>query len=166
MPLTDHPLGNYRFLPGISPYSCGVVSSPGFEIVHVAFQQPVAFRQGFREIEKFLADQKRPKAALCGIELRSPKPYTFEGFKQFNAEYTAILKEWGVFVADVNPVARTNVAPVIDPPKEPVLYGFSFSKKHRTVHFPHSSLRVPVSCPKEFCLAKGSSPLGTRRRPD
>ena len=35
MPLVDHPVGNYRFLPGIAPYSCGVVSAPGYEIVHV-----------------------------------------------------------------------------------------------------------------------------------
>ena len=38
MSLTDHPTGNYRFLPGIAPYSCGVVSSPAFEIVQVTFQ--------------------------------------------------------------------------------------------------------------------------------
>ena len=129
MPLTDHPLGNYRFLPGISPYSCGVVSSPGFEIIHVTFQQPVPYRQGFDAIEKFLAEQGRPKAALCAIELRSPKPFTFDGFSQFNSQYASILKEWGVFVDGVNPVARTNVAPVVVPPKEPALYGFSFTKE-------------------------------------
>ena len=35
MALIDHPTGNYRFLPGIAPYSCGVVSAPGYEIAHV-----------------------------------------------------------------------------------------------------------------------------------
>ena len=119
MPLVEHPLGNYRFLPGIAPYSCGVVSSPGFEIVHVTFQRPLPYRSGFEQIEKALVANDRPKAALCGIELRSPKPYTFPGFAAFNAEYAAILKDWGVFVDGVNPVARTNVAPVILPPTEP-----------------------------------------------
>lgn len=128
MPLTEHPTGNYRFLPGIAPYSCGVVSSPGFEIVHVTFQRPAAYRAGFDEIANHLAVAGRPKAALCAIELRSPRPFTFPGFAEFNAEYAAILQDWGVFVNGVNPVARTNVAPVIGPPTVPVMYGFSFTK--------------------------------------
>lgn len=33
-----------------------------------------------------------------------------------------------MFVDGVNPVARTNVAPVINPPSEPVLYSFSFTR--------------------------------------
>lgn len=128
MPLTDHPTGNYRFLPGIAPYSCGVVSSPGFEIVHVVFQRPVACRDGFEKIAEYLAAKGRPKAALCAIELRSPRPFSFQGFAEFNAEYAAILQRWGVFVDGVNPVARTNVAPVINPPCEPALYGFSLTQ--------------------------------------
>ena len=128
MPLTDHPIGNYRFLPGIAPYSCGVVSSPGFEIVHVTLQRPVPFRVGFEKIAEYLAAEGRPKAALCAIELRSPRPFSFQGFADFNAEYAAILQRWGVFVDGVNPVARTNVAPMINPPSEPVLSGFSFTR--------------------------------------
>ena len=128
MPLTDHPTGNYRFLPGIAPYSCGVVSSPGHEIAHVTFQQPLPYRKGFEQIAQCLAARNLPKAALSGIELRSPKPFTFPGFAAFNAEYGKILQDWGVFVNGVNPVARTNVAPVVVPPSEPVLYGFSFAQ--------------------------------------
>lgn len=128
MPLVDHPAGNYRFLPGIAPYSCGAVSAAGFEIVHGVFQRPIPYRAGFERIAQHLAGVGRPKAALCGIELRSPAPFTFPGFAAFNGEYAAILKEWGVFVNGVNPVARTNVAPVIQPPAEPVLYGFSYTR--------------------------------------
>lgn len=124
MPIFDHPSGNYRFLPGIAPYSCGVVSSPGFEIVHVTLQRPIAYREGFEKIAEYLSSVSRPKAALCAIALRSPQPFTFQGFADFNAEYAAILQRWGVFVNGVNPVARTNVAPVIHPPSEPALYGF------------------------------------------
>jgi hypothetical protein len=126
--LTDHPHGNYRFLPGIAPYSCGVVSSPGYEIVYVTYQNPPPFRQGFERIAEFLKSTGRSKVALCGISLRSPRPYNFGGFAAFNAEYADILKSWGVFVNGMNPIARTNVAPVVNPPDEPVLYGFSFTQ--------------------------------------
>ncbi len=128
MPLIDHPTGNYRFLPGIAPYSCGVVSSPGYEIVHVTLQRPIPYRQGFERVAEFLAAERRPKAALCGMELRSPRPFSFAGFGEFNAGYAAILESWGVFVNGANPVARTNVAPEVTPPAEPQLYGFSYTR--------------------------------------
>jgi hypothetical protein len=128
MRLVDHPTGNYRFLPGIAPYSCGVVSSPGFEIVNVTLQVPVPYQTGFHRIAALLAEQGRPKTALCAISLRLPRPYTFQGFADFNGEYASILQRWGVFVDGINPVARTNVAPVVAPPSEPVLYGFSFTR--------------------------------------
>lgn len=128
MSLIDHPAGNYRFLPGIAPYSCGAVSAPGFEIAHAVFQQPFPYRAGFDRIAAHLAAAGRQKAALCGIELRSPAPFSVPGFAAFHGEYAAILKKWGLFVDGVNPVARTNVAPVARPPGEPVLYGFSYTR--------------------------------------
>src|SRR5689334_7459578 len=127
MPLTDHP-GGYRFLPGIAPYSCGAVSAPGFEIAHVTLHRPVPYRKGFEVIQRHLSSEGRPRAALCGVELRSPSAFTFGGFAEFNAEYARILEGWGLFVNGVNPVARTNVAPEILPPDEPVLYGFSYTR--------------------------------------
>jgi hypothetical protein len=128
MPLVNHPAGNYRFLPGIAPYSCGVVSAPGFEIVHVTYQRPLPCAAGLEGIVPFLKAEGRPPAAVCGIELRSPQPFSFAGFAAFNAAYQAILKSWGVFVDEVNPVARTNVAPGRASPIEPVLYGFSYTR--------------------------------------
>jgi len=128
MALVEHLTGNYSFLPGIAPYSCGVISSPGFEIVHVTFQRPVPYRIGFDKIAEYLSASGRPTVALCGIELRSPKPYSFQGFLDFNSGYAQILRDWNVFVGGANPIARTNVAPVVNPPQEPVLYGFSFTK--------------------------------------
>jgi hypothetical protein len=128
MPLIDHPTGNYRFLPGIAPYSCGVVAAPGFEVVHVTLQQPVAYRAGFDRIAKFLEQRGRPRAALCGVELRSPRPYGFAGFAEFNSGYARILEGWDVFVNGVNPVPRTNVAPVVAAPSEPVMYAFSYTQ--------------------------------------
>lgn len=128
MPLVPHPSGDYLFLPGIDPYSCGVVAAAAHEIVHVTFDTPIPHKAGFDRIEKFLAAQSRSLTTLCGIELRSPQPFTFAGFIEFNATYAQILRDWGVFVEGVNPVARTNVAPEISPPDEPVLYAFSFTR--------------------------------------
>jgi hypothetical protein len=128
MSLIDHPDGNYRFLPGIAPYSCGAVSVSGFEIVHAVLQRPLPYRAGFDRIAGHLAAAGRPKAALCGVELRSPAPFSFPGFAAFNGEYAAVLEGWGLLVNGVNPVARTNVSPVVRPPGEPVLYGFSYTR--------------------------------------
>jgi hypothetical protein len=128
MQLVDHPAGDYRFLPGIAPYSCGVVAKPGYEIVQVTLAQPLPYLEGFKRITHVLSLQQRERTALCGVSLRSPKPFTFAGFAEFNALYAAVLKHWGLFVDGVNPVARTNVAPVVGAPTEPVLYGFSFTR--------------------------------------
>ena len=126
--LIDCPDGGYRFLPGIEPYSSGVVAMPGHEIVHATLQAPVPYREGFALIERHLAGIGRPRAALCAIELRIPAPLTFDGFGAFNRDYRAILTDWKLLVAGVNPIARTNVAPVVRPPTEPVLYGFSHTR--------------------------------------
>ena len=131
MGLVAHPTGNYLFLPGIAPYSCGVVAAPGYEVVHVRLRQPIPYRLGFDRIRQFLKTADRPVTTLCSIELRSPSPFTFSGFAAFNAEYARILEDWGLFVDGVNPVARTNVAPEVTPPSEPSLHGFSFTRATR-----------------------------------
>src|SRR5262249_59389402 len=69
----------------------------------------------------------RPLQAMCGMELRSPKPFSFSGFNQFNAGYIDVLKKWNLHLDGMNPVARTNVAPEVNPPGEPSLYGFSYT---------------------------------------
>lgn len=128
MPLVDHPRGNYRFLPGIAPYSCGVVSQPGFEIVHATLACPMPYHHGFDAISHQLDLERRPREALCAIELRSPAPFTFQGFADLNADYAGLLRAWNLFVGEVNPIARTNVAPAVFPPAEPVLHGFSYTR--------------------------------------
>ncbi|OGG45875.1 MAG: hypothetical protein A3F84_17115 [Candidatus Handelsmanbacteria bacterium RIFCSPLOWO2_12_FULL_64_10] len=125
MTLTDNPRGNYLFLPGISPYSCGVVAAPGYEVVHVTLSRLLPYRRGFEVISGYLDRLKRPRHALCAVELRSPAPFTFEGFAQFNRGYREILEDWGLLTDGVNPVARTNVAPEVGPPAEPALHAFS-----------------------------------------
>jgi hypothetical protein len=124
-PLLPGPDPSYRFLPGGEPYSSGVVATPGWEVVHVTLQAPVPWREGFAAIERHLRAHGRPRAALCAIELRIPSPLSFTGFTEFNRSYRAVLGEWGLLVDGRNPVARTNVAPVVGPPPEPSLYAFS-----------------------------------------
>ncbi len=130
--LRDHPTGDYRYMPGISAFSCGTVARPGHEIVHVTLGSPAPWRDGFARIERHLREVKRSKTALCGIELRSPAPFTFDGFATFNEGYRKLLAEWDILVGDDNPIPRTNVAPVAVAPSEPSLYAFSYTQPGAT----------------------------------
>lgn len=129
--MIEHPKGDYFFVPGIAPYSCGVVAKQGFEIVHVTLRNLIDWRSGFDRIDQILQENHRPKTALCAVSLRSPAPFSFAGFAQFNAQYADVLKQWGVFVNGVNPIARTNIAPANCPPSEPSLFGFAFTRPCR-----------------------------------
>jgi hypothetical protein len=126
--LVANPKGNFSFLPAIEAFSAGAVAMPGHEVIHVAFASPPPLRKGYELIDRFLRDRGRPAQALCGIELRSPRPMTLPDFEAFNRGYVELLKERDIFVDGVNPVARTNVAPVCDPPSEASLYAFSFTE--------------------------------------
>ena len=125
-PHISHPGSSYRFLPGIAPYSCGVIANPGHEIVHVTLEAAHPWREGFAFVDRFLRKQGRQRAELCAMELRSPKPFSMQGFIEFNRGYRSVLEEWGVFVDHVNPIARTNVCPITIEGTEPVLHAFSF----------------------------------------
>jgi len=129
----DNPKGGYAFLRGIAPYSGGVIALPGYEIVHVRFTAPLPLDEGFRRVRTHLDGFNRPLQALCGMELRSPRPFTFQGFSDFNKSYVGILETWDIPLdGGLNPVARTNVAPEIAPPTVPSLYGFSYTIKSGT----------------------------------
>jgi hypothetical protein len=117
----------YRFMPGVSQYSCGVAALPGFALERVRFADPVPLRAGFARIAEILKSAGRPLTAFAACELRSPAPFTEEGFKAFNEIYIKTLIEWGVMKNGVNPVARSNVCPKIDPPGEPCFYAFSYA---------------------------------------
>jgi hypothetical protein len=122
--------GDYSFLKGISPYSAGVAALKGFAIEHVRLSRPVPWKKGFALIEQRLRAARRPRQALCAIALRSPKPFSFAGFDGFNAGYVDMLRSWDILLdGGVNPVARTNVAPELDPPAEPSLYSFAYTVK-------------------------------------
>jgi hypothetical protein len=146
--LRDCGHGDYRFLPGISAFSSGTLAMPGFEIVHATLATPAPWREGFTKIERHLRDAGRPRAALCGIELRSPKPFTFDGFAEFNTGYRVLLEEWGLLVGADNPIPRTNVAPVAAAPASPSLYAFAYT--------------VPGVTPAPTFIVAGAGEMGDR----
>src|SRR5579859_4739007 len=123
----ENPKGNYVFLKGIEAFSSGAVAAAGFEIEHARLGAALPWRAGFLAVEAHLRSLGRPRQALCGIELRSPRPFSYQGFDDFNAGYAELLKTWDIPCDGRNPVARTNVAPEVDPPSEPLLYGFSYT---------------------------------------
>src|ERR1700730_8559149 len=117
----------YRFIPGVSQYSCGIGAIAGFTIERVRFSKVVPLKQGFERIAQYIKAAGRPLSAFGACELRSPAPFTEQGFKAFNEVYIKTLVEWGVMKDRVTPVARSNVCPKIDPPAEPGFHAFSFT---------------------------------------
>jgi hypothetical protein len=119
--------GGYRFIPGPFQYSGGVAAEPGFRIERARFANPPPLADGFAAIEAHLARLGRGPTAFCACELRSPAQFTEAGFVAFNRLYVERLALWGIFRDEVNPVARSNVCPEIDPPEAPVFYAFSYT---------------------------------------
>ena len=125
-----HPSAQYRFLRGIEPYSCGVVAEPGWELVRVTLSKWLHWRDGFEFIERHLKQAELGRTALCAMELRSPAPFSMEGFIAFNRGYCSVLEQWGLMVDGLNPVARTNVAPICPIPSTPSLHAFTYARPH------------------------------------
>lgn len=142
--------GGYRYVPGVAQYSAGVAAEPGYEIHRVVFARPVELRAGFNQIQMHLDSLSRPITAFCACELRSPEPFTEEGFREFNQRYIQQLEGWGIVRDGINPIARSNVCPEVDPPRQPSLYAFSYT-------MPINSRTVPPS----FVIAgSGEAPEG------
>src|SRR3982074_394611 len=121
--------GNYRFIPGVFQYSGGAAADDGYEIQRVRFRKPVRLTEGFERIDRIITQAGRPLTSFCACELRSPAPFTEQGFRAFNEVYVVTLEKWGLFDGKVNPVARSNVCLEIDPPAEPSFHAFSFTVK-------------------------------------
>ena len=119
--------GGYRFITHAFQYSGGVAAEPGFRIERARFARPPKLADGFNAIEAHLSRLGRPPTAFCACELRSPAQFTEAGFVAFNRHYVQRLEAWGIFRDEVNPVARSNVCPEIDPPEAPVFYAFSYT---------------------------------------
>jgi hypothetical protein len=119
--------GSYYYLPGVRPFSAGVVAGPGHEIVRVSMNTPA--RELGPAVESVVGrGYGRPLSALCAVELRSPAPMSWDAFHAFNDDYAATLDELGVTLdGGANPVARTNVVPHLDPPAELTIRALAFT---------------------------------------
>ena len=119
--------GGYRYVRGPFQYSGGVAAETGFAIERVRFARPVPLEEGFKRIEAHLDAIGRPYTSFCACELRSPAPFTEQGFIDFNRVYVGTLERWDIFRDEENPVARSNVCPEIDGPPVPSFYAFSYT---------------------------------------
>ncbi|MGI8527747.1 MAG: 2-amino-5-chloromuconate deaminase CnbZ [Pseudolabrys sp.] len=119
--------GGYRFIKGGFQYSIGVAAESGYEIVRARFAKPLGLAEGLGRIEAHIKASDRPIYAFCACELRSPKPFDDAGFLAFNRGYIEPLRRWGIIKDGINPVARSNVCPAVNPPLEPSCYAFSYT---------------------------------------
>ena len=119
--------GGFRYIKGVFQYSAGISAEPGYEVIRARFARPLPLQEGFAAIETHLRLNERPTAAFCACELRSPEPFTEEGFNAFNQDYVGTLERWGLYDNGINPVARTNVCPEFDKPSSPSIYAFSYT---------------------------------------
>ena len=131
MTSVENPAGNYRYAPGIPPYSAGVRADDDHVIVRTTLAARTPWRDGFALIDAVLGEVGRPSAALCAVELRCPEAHSFDGFGSFNDDYRQALDERDILLAGgVNPVARTNVAPAmpgVERADDTELHAFSFT---------------------------------------
>ena len=119
--------GGYRFIPAVFQYSGGVVAEPGFAFERVTFRNPLPLAAGFERAQAIIKSRGRPLTAFGACELRSPLPFSDDGFREFNEHYVRTLERWGIYDGKTNPVARSNVCPEIAPPAEPSFHAFSFT---------------------------------------
>ncbi len=122
--------GNYRYIPAVFQYSSGVAAEPGHAIERARLVEPLPLADAFRAVESHLGAIGRPLTAFAACELRSPAPFTEQGFRDFNKAYVVTLERWGIYrdgEKPVNPVARTNVCPMYDAPREPMMVAFSYT---------------------------------------
>ena len=122
--------GGYRYIKAVFQYSGGVAAEPGFEIERARFLKPLPLVDAFAAVEAHLKALGRPTVAFAQCELRSPAPFTDQGFYEFNKVYVTTLARWGLYREGdplLNPVARTNVCPMYDQPSSPSMVAFSYT---------------------------------------
>lgn len=145
--------GAYRYIPAVFQYSSGVAAEPGFEIERARFATPLPLAEGYAAVEAYLRSIGRPTTAFAACELRSPAPFTEQGFYDFNKAYVVTLERWGIYTSGerpLNPVARTNVCPMYNKPREPLMFAFSYTVPAR-----------PGASKGTFVLAGGGEALGS-----
>lgn len=118
----------FAYLPGgARPFSAGVIARPGHALVRVRPRATLGLAKGFAFVASHLATRGLPHAALAGLEIRSPAAMTPADFTTFNRRYATVLRDHGFLFDDTFPIARSNMAPLFDPPAEAVLYAFTYA---------------------------------------
>jgi hypothetical protein len=121
-------LGGFRFTRGTYFFAGGVVAESGYEIVRARLERPLPLAEGLEGIRHYLTTLGRPMQALCGVELRAPRPYpTRAAFATFNAEYVDRLRSLNLIVDGLVPLTRANLAIDDGSVKEQCVYAFVYT---------------------------------------
>jgi len=123
----------YDYLPGVGQYSTAVVAGPGHTLTRVRLTRSVSHELAFELITAHLAGLGLPSGALCAIELRSPEPFSEQGFAEYNERYRHALRQLGIDLDQGNPVARSNLCPAHHPPADVAVHAFSYAAPVREV---------------------------------
>ena len=98
--------GGYRYIRGPFQYSGGVAAQPGHAIERVRFRERPGIDDGFQAIEAYLTGLGRPLTAFCACELRSPAPFTEEGFITDRNGARSVPDSMDTDIARIRPLVR------------------------------------------------------------
>lgn len=123
MKLELHPNKKFSYIPAISAYSSGVVPSLGYCLVGLRFNEPLNFLSALNYLYDYLPRVDLDPFNIVSFEFRCPQPFSFAGFDDFNTVYFNELGRRKLLIGEINPIARTNVSPLLTELSEPVLFG-------------------------------------------
>ena len=129
MKLELHPNKKFSYIPAISAYSSGVVPSPNYCLVGLRFNEPLNFLSALKYLDEYLPTVNLDPLNIVSFEFRSPQPFSFAGFDDFNTVYFNELGRRKLLIDQINPIARTNVSPALAHLAEPVLFGLHVLKE-------------------------------------
>ena len=131
--VVDFAAGSYRYLAAVLQYSAGVAAQAGFAIERVRFAPPAAAATKDSPRSKRSCIRASARRRLSAPASSAPRHRSASrASPSSTGSMSQTLERWGVFRDGVNPVARTNVCPVIDPPAMPSLHAFSYTLPARS----------------------------------
>lgn len=118
----------FAYLPGgPRPFSAGIIARPGHALVRVRPRRALPLAEGLDLAVSDLAARGLPPLAVAALELRAPAALTPADFAAFNRDYATLLRERGLLAGEAFPIARSNMAPLFDPPATTVLSAFTYA---------------------------------------
>jgi hypothetical protein len=118
----------FSYLPGAgNPFSSGVAALAGHAFIRVRLRGHIPLAQGLAQAAAFLSQRGLPAQAFAACELRAPAPMGRPEFQAFNTVYAGLLRQHGFADGETFAVARSNMAPLFDPPATPSLFAFTFA---------------------------------------